>query len=139
MKKLTSDLMDYLRLNARLNVSDFSKKRGVCEKKAHYEFGKLKKNVRKFVPILNFELLGFSRLIILFHDASQGLAITSKFNSYSINNLTRLDTGLFVEYVFFSVYDKKMFIKSLKRRNIDFDFFSVEDVLKQEGSILSEV
>lgn len=138
MEKLKSILVDYLRLDARLNISDFSKKRGVCEKKMHYEFGKVKKDIHKFVPILNFELLGFFRLLVLFHNSAQGLAVISNFKPYYVNNSVRLDNGLLAEYVFFSKYDQTIFIKSLKKKKVDFDHFSVDKVLKQEGSILSK-
>ncbi len=118
-----------------MNISEFSKLNNFPLKKSHYEFSKLRKNISRFVPVLNFEKLGFLRSIILFDDATVGLKIASTMSSFSVNNSIRLDSGLFVEYVFFSVEEKELFIASLIKKNVSFKHFAVDCILKQEGFI----
>ncbi|MCC7574602.1 hypothetical protein KO361_03340 [Candidatus Woesearchaeota archaeon] len=132
---LNKDIICSLREDARLSLSSFSRNKGVSVKKAHYEFGKVKKDVTKFVSVIDFESLGFKRLIIFFLDAVQGLVVSSRFKPFLVNNSVRLDKGLFVEYLFLSVDEQKLFLKDLKRKKISFEYYLVDSVIKQEGFI----
>lgn len=132
MVDLDKNIMTLLRSDARFNLSKFSRDKGVSAKRVHYEFGKVKKDVDKFVSFLDFEALGFKRLIVFFLDAVEGLAISSNIRPFFINNSVRLDNGLFVEYVFFSDDELNDFLNILNKKNVKFENYFVKEVLKQE-------
>lgn len=132
MVEIDKDILVLLRNNARYNLSHFSRKKGISIKKSHYEFSKIKKDVDKFVSFLDFEALGFIRMLVIFFDAVEGLTFSSTFKPFFINNSVRLDTGLFVEYIFFSKDEQQEFLDILKKKKIRFDNYFVEEVIKQE-------
>ena len=137
MADLRKLIIGLMRKDARSNLSSFSRERGVSLKKVHYEFNKLRGGFDKFVPFLDFELLGFKRLIVIFDDAVEGLALVSKVMPFYVNNSIRLDSGLFVEYVFMSSDEQLSFLSKLNERGVSFKYYFVDEVLKQEGSLLS--
>lgn len=133
MGELKKEILDLLRKNSRSSLSDFSRKQNLSVKKIHYEYGKIKRDsINKFVPVIDFEALGFTRLIVIFHDATEGLEVSSKFKSFFVNNSVRLDTALLVEYLFFFVEEQELFLKEIRQRNVVFDYYFVEEVVKQE-------
>lgn len=133
MNKISKDLLCTLRKNSRYSLSKFSQEKGLTPKKVHYFYGKIKnKEVEKFVPIMNFEAFGFKRVFVFFKDSPQGLHISSTFKNYFVNNSTRLDRGVLVEYVFFNEAQLKSFIKELKKKGIIFEHYLLEKVIKQE-------
>lgn len=126
-----------LRKDSRCNLSLFSKINGYPLKRVHYEFSKLKrKNIKRFVSFVDFEKLGFVRFVVFFNNASDGLFVQSSFKSYFVNNSSRLDSGLFLECVFFSLEDSKEFFSDLSNKGVSYDYFPVLSVLKQESFIL---
>jgi len=134
MKK---DIYTLLRNNSRTSLTDYSKKNGLSVKKVHYEYDKIKKNnVAKFVSVLDFESLCFYRIIIIFHDAIEGLAISSLIKPFYVNNSIRLDSGLFVEYIFFFKNEIEEFLQELNKQNVSFFQFHVDKIIKQEGFLL---
>ena len=108
---LKKELIDLLRQNSRSNLTKFSKKKEISTKKVHYEYNKLKENVEKFVPVIDFEALGFKRIIIIFHKALEGIKYSTNKNNFFVNNSTRLDRGLIVEYIFFLETEQEKFLK----------------------------
>ena len=136
MNDLKKKLVRFLRNNSRASLSDFSNKNNIPQKKAHYEFSCVKQDIDKFVSVLDFEALGFVRLIVLFHDARDGFFVCSSPFGSSINNSSRLDFGLLVECVFFCSDDLNSFLSFLKSKNFIFDYFFVDKLLKQEGFVL---
>ena len=134
-KEIQKDLFELLRTNSRSKLTEITKNNNYSLKKVHYEYDKIKQNIEKFVSILNFEELGFKRLIIIFHDAKEGLTITAKQKTGFINNSIRLDKGLFVEYIFYLETEKNQLIQELKRNNIKFNHYPIEEIIKQESFI----
>jgi len=134
MNERKKNIYNLLRENSRTKISDFSKKNGVSSKKTHYEYNKIKKEtITKIVPLLDFELLGFKRMLLLFEDATEGLTMSATLKNHYLNNSMRLNQGLLVEYVFFFQEEAKDLLSELKKRKISFSYFFVKDVLKQES------
>jgi len=135
MNHLKKDIIKLLRKNSRSNLASFSKFKKINNKKVHYEYRKIKKEFDKFVPVLDFEKLGFKRMFVLFHDAIEGLTFCSKSRKFFINNSFRLNKGLLVEFIFFFEEEKQYFLNFIKKNKLSFEYYLINDVLKQEEFI----
>lgn len=130
---LREKLFFLVRENSRSCLSEFSRENNFSVKKVHYEYNKFKKEgVCKLAPLINFEKLGFFRVLFFFKNSADALAFISKKCSFFINNSFRLDNGLFVECVFFTLGEREDFIFEIKKRGLSFELFDVEEILKQE-------
>lgn len=127
-------LLKELRQNSRLNITSYAKKTKTNPKKTHYNYTKIKQNIKKYTTLLNLEKLGFKRTIIIFKNPTEGLATISK-NSFYINNATRLDTGLLIEYISINEEEQKKFIQDLKNKKIEFTHHDIQEIIKQEETL----
>lgn len=131
---MNKKLLKTLRKNSRTNITEYSRKHKTNPKQTHYKYKKIKENIKKYTTLLNLEKLGFKRTIIIFKNPTEGLATISK-NSFYINNATRLDTGLLIEYISINEEEQKKFIQDLKNKKIEFTHHDVQEILKQEETL----